>query len=136
MDRCAAYGALSRRNLDELRAGARVEVDRRKRSPLDFALWKGAKPGEPSWDSPWGPGRPGWHIECSAMSSRYLGDRFDIHGGGMDLIFPHHENEIAQSQAAAGPDSFAQHCVITSYSIHYTKLYEYLAPFSILPKPV
>jgi cysteinyl-tRNA synthetase len=103
-----AYGGLSKRNVDELRAGARVEVDERKRNPLDFALWKAAKPGEPSWDSPWGKGRPGWHIECSAMSSRYLGDRFDIHGGGMDLIFPHHENELAQSRSIAGPESFAQ----------------------------
>jgi cysteinyl-tRNA synthetase len=102
------YGALSRRNLDDLRAGARVDVDERKRNPLDFALWKAAKPGEPSWGSPWGAGRPGWHIECSAMSSRYLGDSFDIHGGGMDLIFPHHENEIAQSRAVTGPDSFAR----------------------------
>ena len=103
------YGVLSRRNLDDLRAGARVEVDRRKRGPMDFALWKAAKPGEPSWESPWGPGRPGWHIECSAMSSRYLGDSFDIHGGGMDLIFPHHENEIAQSRAITGPGTYAQH---------------------------
>jgi cysteinyl-tRNA synthetase len=103
-----AYGGLSRRNLDELRSGARVEVDQRKRSPLDFALWKAAKPGEPTWDSPWGPGRPGWHIECSAMSSRYLGPVFDIHGGGMDLIFPHHENEIAQSRSVTGGDSFAR----------------------------
>ena len=103
------YGVLSRRNLDDLRAGARVEVDKRKHGPLDFALWKAAKPGEPSWESPWGPGRPGWHIECSAMSSRYLGESFDIHGGGMDLIFPHHENEIAQSRAITGPGTYAQH---------------------------
>jgi len=103
------YGRLSRRNLDDLRSGARVQVDDRKESPLDFALWKTAKPGEPSWSSPWGDGRPGWHIECSAMSARYLGERFDIHGGGMDLIFPHHENEIAQSCSVAGPESFARH---------------------------
>ena len=109
VDRFPAYGALSRRNLDDLRAGARVDVDERKRKPLDFALWKAAKPGEPSWPSPWGQGRPGWHIECSAMSARYLGDTFDIHGGGMDLIFPHHENEIAQSRAANGPETFARH---------------------------
>jgi len=108
VERFSAYGALSRRNLDELRAGARVEVDERKRRPLDFALWKAAKPGEPSWQSPWGEGRPGWHIECSAMSSRYLGPSFEIHGGGMDLIFPHHENELAQSRAANGPESFAR----------------------------
>ncbi|MDY0003748.1 MAG: cysteine--tRNA ligase, partial [Polyangia bacterium] len=97
------YGKLSRRNLDDLRAGARVEADAAKQDPLDFALWKGAKPGEPSWESPWGLGRPGWHIECSAMSMKYLGEQFDIHGGGMDLVFPHHENEIAQSEAAHGP---------------------------------
>ncbi len=96
------YGRLSKRSLDEMQAGARVEVDERKRNPLDFALWKAAKPGEPSWDSPWGKGRPGWHIECSAMSQRYLGDTFDIHGGGKDLIFPHHENEIAQAEGATG----------------------------------
>jgi cysteinyl-tRNA synthetase len=94
------YGKLSRKKIDELEAGARVEVDERKRSPLDFALWKSSKPGEPTWESPWGPGRPGWHIECSAMSTKYLGQPFDIHGGGRDLIFPHHENEIAQSEGA------------------------------------
>ena len=94
------YGKLSRKKIDELESGARVEVDERKRSPLDFALWKSSKPGEPIWDSPWGPGRPGWHIECSAMSTKYLGQPFDIHGGGRDLIFPHHENEIAQSEGA------------------------------------
>ena len=98
--RFPAYGQLSGKNIDELRAGARVEVDERKRDPLDFALWKASKPGEPTWESPWGPGRPGWHIECSAMSMHYLGEGFDIHGGGQDLIFPHHENEIAQSEAA------------------------------------
>ena len=97
-----SYGKLSRKNIDELEAGARVEVDERKRSPLDFALWKSSKPGEPTWDSPWGRGRPGWHIECSAMSTKYLGQPFDIHGGGRDLIFPHHENEIAQSEGALG----------------------------------
>ncbi len=96
------YGRLSGKNLDELLAGARVEVDERKRDPRDFALWKAAKPGEPSWPSPWGPGRPGWHIECSVMSMRYLGETFDIHGGGTDLIFPHHECEIAQAEADTG----------------------------------
>ncbi|HXX95088.1 MAG TPA: cysteine--tRNA ligase, partial [Planctomycetota bacterium] len=96
------YGRLSGKNLDELQAGARVEVDERKRDPLDFALWKAAKPGEPSWKSPWGQGRPGWHVECSAMAMQYLGETLDIHGGGADLIFPHHENEIAQSEAATG----------------------------------
>jgi cysteinyl-tRNA synthetase len=96
------YGKLSKRTLDEMQAGARVEVDERKKNPLDFALWKAAKPGEPSWASPWGQGRPGWHIECSAMSQKYLGDTLDIHGGGKDLIFPHHENEIAQAEGATG----------------------------------
>jgi cysteinyl-tRNA synthetase len=96
------YGKLSRRNLDDLEAGARVEPGEQKKDPLDFALWKAAKAGEPCWDSPWGKGRPGWHIECSAMSARYLGETFDIHAGGKDLVFPHHENEIAQSEAASG----------------------------------
>jgi len=96
------YGKLSKKKLDELMSGARVEVYERKRSPLDFALWKASKPGEPWWESPWGKGRPGWHIECSAMSIKYLGETFDIHGGGADLIFPHHENEIAQSEAYTG----------------------------------
>ncbi len=96
------YGRLSGRALEDLRAGARVEVDDAKVEPLDFALWKAAKPGEPAWDSPWGPGRPGWHIECSAMSTGALGNHFDIHGGGQDLRFPHHENEIAQSEGATG----------------------------------
>ena len=100
----AGYGKLSKRNLDDLIAGAseRVDVDDKKRNPEDFCLWKGAKEGEPSWESPWGQGRPGWHIECSAMSTKYLGDHFDIHGGGTELIFPHHENEIAQHEAATG----------------------------------
>jgi cysteinyl-tRNA synthetase len=102
------YGKLSGRQLADLRAGARVAVDEAKRDPLDFVLWKQAKPGEPSWDSPWGAGRPGWHIECSAMSFDLLGPRFDIHGGGLDLKFPHHENEIAQSCAATG-DKFAKY---------------------------
>ena len=96
------YGKLSRKKIEELEAGARIEIDERKKSPLDFALWKSSKSGEPSWESPWGPGRPGWHIECSAMSSKYLGQPFDIHGGGRDLMFPHHENEIAQSEGAFG----------------------------------
>ncbi len=100
--RKADYGKLSGRNVDDMRSGARIEIGEAKRDPLDFALWKGAKPGEPAWPSPWGPGRPGWHIECSAMSMKYLGEHFDIHGGGQDLIFPHHENELAQSEAATG----------------------------------
>ncbi|MBF0572519.1 MAG: cysteine--tRNA ligase, partial [Desulfamplus sp.] len=96
------YGKLSGRNTDDMIAGARIAIDENKRNPMDFTLWKPAKSGEPAWDSPWGPGRPGWHIECSAMSNRYLGQSFDIHGGGKDLIFPHHENEIAQSEALFG----------------------------------
>ena len=97
-----AYGALSGRKIEDMLAGARVEVNEGKKNPGDFALWKGAKPGEPSWESPWGPGRPGWHIECSAMSIHYLGNNFDFHGGGSDLIFPHHENEIAQTEGTTG----------------------------------
>ncbi len=102
VSRFKSYGALSGKQLEDLRAGARVAVDEAKDDPLDFVLWKSAKPGEPSWESPWGAGRPGWHIECSAMSMHCLGEHFDIHGGGLDLQFPHHENEIAQSQAATG----------------------------------
>jgi cysteinyl-tRNA synthetase len=97
-----SYGKLSGKNIEDLESGARVEVDDRKRDPLDFALWKASKPGEPAWDCPWGTGRPGWHIECSVMSQRFLGETFDIHGGGADLIFPHHENEMAQSEGATG----------------------------------
>jgi cysteinyl-tRNA synthetase len=104
------YGKLSKRDLEEMQAGARVEIDENKENPLDFALWKGSKPGEPSWESPWGKGRPGWHIECSVMSQKYLGETFDIHGGGRDLIFPHHENEIAQSEAATGK-TFARYWI-------------------------
>ncbi|MFQ5487371.1 MAG: cysteine--tRNA ligase [Gammaproteobacteria bacterium] len=102
VSRFTGYGKLSGKRLEDLRAGERVEVDTAKEDPLDFVLWKAAKTGEPSWEAPWGPGRPGWHIECSAMSTHCLGDHFDIHGGGMDLMFPHHENEIAQSEAATG----------------------------------
>jgi cysteinyl-tRNA synthetase len=107
----ARYGQLSGQHIDDLRSGARIEIDEHKKSPLDFALWKGAKPGEPFWPSPWGDGRPGWHIECSAMAHRYLGEPFDIHGGGADLIFPHHENEIAQSEGAFGDGQFARHWI-------------------------
>ena len=96
------YGKLSGRNVDDLQAGARVEVNEKKQNPLDFALWKGAKTGEPFWESPWGKGRPGWHIECSAMICKHFGEQIDIHGGGTDLVFPHHENEIAQSEAVSG----------------------------------
>ncbi|MDT8334840.1 MAG: cysteine--tRNA ligase [Desulfurivibrionaceae bacterium] len=102
VNKLADYGKLSGRQLDEMLAGARISVNEIKENPMDFALWKSSKPGEPTWESPWGPGRPGWHIECSAMSRKYLGDTFDIHGGGKDLIFPHHENEIAQSEGATG----------------------------------
>src|SRR6188768_2154008 len=110
VDKYKDYGRLSKRKLDDMQAGARVDVDERKRHPMDFALWKSSKPGEPSWESPWGPGRPGWHIECSAMSMHYLDETFDIHGGGMDLIFPHHENEIAQSCGATG-EEFARYWI-------------------------
>lgn len=102
VNRFSAYGELAHQNLEQLRAGARVAVERSKQDPLDFVLWKLAKPNEPSWDSPWGAGRPGWHIECSAMSLNCLGQTFDIHGGGLDLVFPHHQNEVAQSEAATG----------------------------------
>jgi cysteinyl-tRNA synthetase len=101
------YGQLSGRNLDGMQAGARIEIDGTKEDPMDFVLWKSAKPGEPAWDSPWGKGRPGWHIECTAMSTHYLDDTLDIHGGGQDLVFPHHENEIAQSEAYTGKHPFA-----------------------------
>ncbi|HHY93839.1 MAG TPA: cysteine--tRNA ligase, partial [Firmicutes bacterium] len=107
--RFPSYGKLSGRSVDELWAGARVEVGEQKRHPEDFALWKAAKPGEPSWPSPWGPGRPGWHIECTAMALHYLGNGFDLHGGGIDLIFPHHENEIAQSEAFTGEEPFVRY---------------------------
>ena len=109
--RKAEYGELKHQSLDELRIGARIEVGEEKKSPVDFALWKAAKPGEPSWTSPWGEGRPGWHIECSAMALHYLGEQLDIHGGGSDLIFPHHENEIAQSEALTGKRPFARYWV-------------------------
>lgn len=103
------YGKLSHRTLDSMIAGARIQVDENKEHPMDFVLWKGAKAGEPSWDSPWGPGRPGWHIECTAMSLEYLGEQLDIHGGGQDLVFPHHENEIAQSECYTGARPFARY---------------------------
>ncbi len=102
------YGKLAHRTLDQMMAGSRIEVDTDKENPMDFVLWKATKPGEPSWESPWGPGRPGWHIECSAMSLKYLGETIDIHGGGEDLIFPHHENEIAQSEAYTGIKPFVR----------------------------
>ena len=112
--RFPTYGRHSGKNLDELLTGVRVDVDERKRDPRDFALWKAAKPGEPSWPSPWGPGRPGWHIECSAMAMHYLGETFDLHGGGEDLVFPHHECEIAQSEAATGKP-FARYWIYNGF---------------------
>jgi cysteinyl-tRNA synthetase len=123
------YGQLSQRRLEDLEAGARVEVDERKRHPMDFALWKSSKPNEPSWPSPWGPGRPGWHIECSAMSMKHLDKTFDIHGGGMDLIFPHHENEIAQSSGATGKE-FARYWIHNGFvQINQEKMSKSLGNF-------
>lgn len=123
------YGKLSGRNVEDLRSGARIEVDERKHDPLDFTLWKASKPGEPAWDSPWGKGRPGWHIECSAMSCKYLGESFDIHGGGKDLIFPHHENEIAQSEAYTGKP-FAKYWLHNGFlSINKEKMSKSLGNF-------
>ena len=111
VERSDGYGKLSHRTLEGMQAGSRIEIDENKEHPMDFALWKGARPGEPSWDSPWGPGRPGWHIECTSMSMTYLGDSLDIHGGGQDLVFPHHENEIAQSEASTGVVPFSRYWV-------------------------
>ncbi len=123
------YARLSGKKIDELMSGARIAVDERKRNPLDFVLWKASKPGEPKWESPWGPGRPGWHIECSVMSMKYLGDTFDFHAGGMDLIFPHHENEIAQSQAATGGE-FAHYWLHNGFlDIHGEKMAKSLGNF-------
>lgn len=127
--RFTSYGRLSKRNMDELQAGARVEVDERKKDPLDFALWKSSKPGEPWWESPWGKGRPGWHIECSAMTMKNLGQTFDIHGGGKDLIFPHHENEIAQSEGATGK-TFARYWLHNGFvTINQEKMSKSLGNF-------
>ena len=123
------YGRLSKRRLEDMQAGARVDVDARKHHPMDFALWKASKPGEPAWPSPWGSGRPGWHIECSAMSLRHLGNTFDIHGGGMDLIFPHHENEIAQSCGATGIE-FARYWIHNGFvQINHEKMSKSLGNF-------
>ena len=128
----ADYGKLSGRDLEDMQAGARVQVGEQKRNPMDFALWKAAKPGEPSWESPWGPGRPGWHIECSVMSREYLGDGFDIHGGGADLIFPHHENEIAQAEAASGC-CFARHWLHNGFiTVNDEKMSKSLGNFFLL----
>lgn len=126
------YGKLSGRRLEDMEAGARVEIDKRKHNPFDFALWKSSKPGEPAWDSPWGKGRPGWHIECSAMSTEYLGETFDIHGGGKDLIFPHHENEIAQSEAAFGK-TFVRYWIHNGFvNINQEKMSKSLGNFIVL----
>jgi cysteinyl-tRNA synthetase len=126
------YGRLSKRSLDDLVAGARVDVDDRKNDPLDFALWKAAKPGEPAWPSPWGPGRPGWHIECSVMSTGALGDTFDIHGGGLDLIFPHHENEIAQTEGATRKP-FARYWIHNGFvTVNHEKMSKSLGNFFTL----
>lgn len=126
-----SYGELSGRDIDDLRSGARVDVNDVKRDPLDFALWKAAKPGEPAWDSPWGQGRPGWHIECSAMSCKYLGAAFDIHGGGADLVFPHHEDELAQSRAAG--DQFAKYWMHNGFiTVNEEKMSKSLGNFFLL----
>lgn len=126
------YGCLSHQDIGNLKAGARIEVNDIKKSPLDFALWKSAKPGEPSWDSPWGKGRPGWHIECSAMSSKLLGDVFDIHGGGQDLIFPHHENEIAQSRCSSHQE-YARYWMHNGYiNVNGEKMSKSLGNFFLL----
>ncbi len=126
------YGKLSGRKLEDMEAGARVDIDERKRNPFDFALWKSLKPGEPFWDSPWGRGRPGWHIECSAMSSAYLGETFDIHGGGKDLVFPHHENEIAQSEGAY-EKPFAKYWIHNGFvNINHEKMSKSLGNFLLI----
>ncbi|HMA84501.1 MAG TPA: cysteine--tRNA ligase [Desulfosalsimonadaceae bacterium] len=127
-----SYGKLSGRKLSEMEAGARVEIDKQKRNPMDFVLWKASKPNEPAWESPWGNGRPGWHIECSAMSADYLGKSFDIHGGGKDLIFPHHENEIAQSEAAYGK-SFVKYWIHNGFvNINSEKMSKSLGNFLMI----
>nr|CBX30475.1 Cysteinyl-tRNA synthetase [uncultured Desulfobacterium sp.] len=132
VDKFKDYGKLSGRKLEDMEAGARVEIDERKNNPFDFALWKSQKPGEPYWESPWGRGRPGWHIECSAMSSAYLGETFDIHGGGKDLIFPHHENEIAQSEGAF-EKPFAKYWVHNGFvNINHEKMSKSLGNFLLI----
>lgn len=126
------YGKLSGRGLDEMMAGARVDVNEKKRNPLDFALWKASKENEPWWESPWGKGRPGWHIECSVMSQKYLGDTFDIHGGGEDLVFPHHENEMAQSEGATGKP-FARYWLHNGFvRVDHEKMSKSLGNFSTI----
>ncbi|HWI54445.1 MAG TPA: cysteine--tRNA ligase [Desulfobacteria bacterium] len=129
----ADYGRLSGRKLEDMQAGARIDIDERKQHPMDFALWKAAKPEEPAWDSPWGKGRPGWHIECSAMANKYLGMGFDIHGGGFDLIFPHHENEIAQAEACTGCGPFARYWMHNGFiTINEEKMSKSLGNFFTL----
>ena len=133
VEKFKGYGKLSKRKKKDMQAGARVAVDERKKNPLDFALWKKAKEGEPSWESPWGPGRPGWHIECSVMSSQYLGEQFDIHGGGMDLIFPHHENEIAQAEAATGKAPWVKYWIHNGFvTVNKQKMSKSLGNFFTL----
>jgi cysteinyl-tRNA synthetase len=128
------YGSLAHKKIDELESGARIEVGEKKKDPLDFTLWKGAKPNEPKWASPWGEGRPGWHIECSAMSQKYLGPTFDIHGGGRDLMFPHHENEIAQSEAASGKKPFAKYWIHNGFvNINAEKMSKSLGNIRSMP---
>lgn len=130
VDQFPNYGKLSGRTLEDMKAGARVEVDERKHNPMDFALWKKAKPGEPAWDSPWGKGRPGWHIECTAMSLKYLGAGFDIHGGGGDLVFPHHENEIAQTEGYLKGQTFAHYWMHNAFlTINQEKMSKSLGNF-------
>jgi len=132
VDLFKGYGKLSGRKLDDMVAGARIQVDQRKKNPFDFVLWKASKPNEPFWDSPWGKGRPGWHIECSAMSEAYLGASFDIHGGGKDLIFPHHENEIAQSEAAFGK-TYVKYWVHNGFvNINHEKMSKSLGNFLMI----
>jgi cysteinyl-tRNA synthetase len=133
VEKFEGYGKLSKRKKKDLLAGARVAVDERKRNPLDFALWKAAKEGEPSWESPWGQGRPGWHIECSVMSSKYLGEQFDIHGGGLDLIFPHHENEIAQTEAATRKSPWVKYWIHNGFvTVNKQKMSKSLGNFFTL----
>ncbi|NLP43581.1 MAG: cysteine--tRNA ligase [Peptococcaceae bacterium] len=133
VDKFPDYGKLSGRSLEDMMAGARVEVDERKRNPLDFALWKKAKEGEPHWDSPWGQGRPGWHIECSAMALKYLGAGFDIHGGGGDLVFPHHENEIAQSEGCLNGQRFAKYWMHNAFiTVNQEKMSKSLGNFFLV----
>ena len=133
VEKFEGYGKLSGRSLDDMKAGARVEVDERKHHPMDFALWKSAKPGEPSWESPWGAGRPGWHIECSAMSHKYLGKQFDFHGGGSDLIFPHHENEVAQSEAFTGVTPFVRYWLHNGFiTVNQEKMSKSLGNFFLV----